>query len=87
MGFSIFVSVLFLLKFLFCSTKNMNSLTLKSHNSFQNKNKKTHAHFCYHTTDFKVATRGLKIQLYLHVLELPKKWPADELLKLRKSKF
>ena len=53
--FSIFVSLLFLLKFLFCSTKIMNSLTLKRCNSFQNKNKKTHAHFCSQITDFKVA--------------------------------
>ena len=34
-GFSVFDSVLFLLKFI-CLTKCMNSLTLKHHNSFQN---------------------------------------------------
>ena len=37
-GFSIFDSVSFLLKFIFCLTKSMDSLTLKRHNSFQNKN-------------------------------------------------
>ena len=35
-GFSIFDSVSFLLKFIFFSTKYMISLTLKCHNSFQN---------------------------------------------------
>ena len=35
-GFFIFDSVAFLLKFMFCSTKCMGSLTLKRHNSFQN---------------------------------------------------
>ena len=35
-GVSIFDSVPFLLKFIFCSIKCMDSLTLKRHNSFQN---------------------------------------------------
>ena len=37
--FWIFNSVLLLLKFLFFSTKSMDSLNLKRHNSFQSKNK------------------------------------------------
>ena len=32
--FSIFDSVLFLLKFMFCSTKSIDSLSLNHHNSF-----------------------------------------------------
>ena len=39
-GFSIFDSVLFLLNFKFFSTESMDSMTLKHHNSFQNKNNK-----------------------------------------------
>ena len=37
-GLPIFNSFSFLSKFYFCSTKSMNSLNLKRHNSFQNKN-------------------------------------------------
>ena len=42
--FSIFDSVSFLLLFIFFSTKSMGSLTLKRHNSFQNKNNRIAAH-------------------------------------------
>ena len=44
MGFSIFDSVSFLLYFVFFSTKIMDSLTLKRHNSFQNKNNRKTTH-------------------------------------------
>ena len=43
-GFSIFDSVSFLLKFIFLSTKCMDSLTLKCHYSFQNHNNKKSTH-------------------------------------------
>ena len=43
-GFSIFDSVSFLLKFIFFSTKCMDSLTLKHHTSFQNDNNKKSTH-------------------------------------------
>ena len=43
-GFSIFDSVSFLLKFIFLSTKCMDSLTLKRHYSFQNYNNKKSTH-------------------------------------------
>ena len=44
-GFSIFDSVSFWLKFIFfCSTKCMDRLTLKRHNSFQNQNNKKAIH-------------------------------------------
>ena len=54
MGYAIFDSVLFLLKFLyFCSTKCMEYLTLNRHNSFQNKNNRKATHsFFYQTSDF-----------------------------------
>ena len=46
-GFSIFDSVTLLLKFIHFSTKCVDSLTLKRHSSFQNKNntKDTHSFF------------------------------------------
>ena len=44
MGFSILDSVSFYLTLNFCSTKGMDSLTLKRHNSFQNKNSRKAAH-------------------------------------------
>ena len=49
-GFSIFDSVLFLYETLyFCSTKSMDSLTLKRHNSIQNKIiEKPHTFFLPH---------------------------------------
>ena len=40
----IFDSVSFLLKFIFLFTKSMDSLTLKRHNSFQNKNNRKATH-------------------------------------------
>ena len=43
-GFSIFVFVSFLLNFIFLFTKSMDSLTLKLHNSFQNKNNRKARH-------------------------------------------
>ena len=44
-GFSIFDSVLFLSKFTyFCWTKSLDPLTLKHHNSFQNKNNRKTTH-------------------------------------------
>ena len=43
-GFTIFVSVSFLLNFIFLFNKNMGSLTFKRHNSFQNKNNRKATH-------------------------------------------
>ena len=43
-GFSIFDSVFFLLRFIFFLRKNMDSLTLKSHNSFRNSSKRKATH-------------------------------------------
>ena len=63
--FSIFDSV----SVYFCSTKGSDSLILKGHNSFQNKNnRKTHS---FAPRPFHIATKILKIQ-YLPELELPK---------------
>ena len=45
---------------------------------------KPHTTFCSQTFGLGVATRSFKLQWYLLELELPKKWPGDE---LRKSTF
>ena len=58
MGFSIFDSATFWLKFIFCLKKCMDSLTLKSHNSFQNKNA-THS-FASRPLIFKLQQEVLK---------------------------
>ena len=56
--FSIFDSVSFLLLFIFFSTKSMGSLTLKRHNSFQNKNDRIVAHiFAPRPLTFKLQQR------------------------------
>ena len=87
-GFSIFVFVSFLLNFIFLFTKSMDSLTLKLHNSFQNKNNRKARHsFAARPLIFKFSTRRFKSQWYLHELELPKNWPGNELFELRKSEF
>ena len=62
-------------------------LTLKCHNSFQNKNKRKSTHtFAPRPMDSEVATKSLKIP-YLRKLELPKNWPGDEFFRFRKLKF
>ena len=87
-GFSIFVFVSFLLNFIFLFTKSMDSLTLKLHNSFQNKNNRKARHsFAARPLIFKFSTRSFKSQWYPHELELPKKWPGNELFELRKLEF
>ena len=87
-GFSIFVSVSFLLNFIFLFTKSMDSLTLKLHNSFQNKNNRKARHsFAARPLIFKFSTRSFKSQWYPHELELPKNWPGNELFELRKLEF
>ena len=81
-----FDSVSFLLNFFL--TKSMDFLTLKLHNSFQNKNnRKATQASCSQTSDIWVATRSLKIQWNLRESELPKNWHEDEFLRLMKSKF
>ena len=60
-GFSIFHSVSFLLKFIFLFTKFIDSLTLKRHNSFQNKNNKKSTH--------SLAPRPLIFQLEQEILK------------------
>ena len=50
----------------------MDSLTLKHHNSFQNKNDRKPTQLCSQISDFKVATKSLKIQGYLRELEHPR---------------
>ena len=87
-GFSIFVFVSFLLNFIFLFTKSMDSLTLKLHNSFQNKNNRKARHsFAARPLIFKFSTRSFKSQWYPHELELPKNWPGNELFELRKLEF
>ena len=87
-GFSIFVFVSFLLNFIFLFTKSMDSLTLKLHNSFQNKNNRKARHsFAARPLVFKFSTRSFKSQWYPHELELPKNWPGNELFELRKLEF
>ena len=87
-GFSIFVFVSFLLNFIFLFTKSMDSLTLKLHNSFQNKNNRKARHsFATRPLIFKFSTRSFKSQWYPHELELPKNWPGNELFELRKLEF
>ena len=81
-GFSSFDLISFLLKFMFFSSKTMDSLTSKRHNSFQNKNNRK----ATHTDLLPVARRfgwRLKIQWYLRELVLLRNWPGDELFKLR----
>ena len=51
-GISVFDSIYFFLKFIFFSSKCMGSLTLKHHNSFQNKIIENHTQFCSQTYDF-----------------------------------
>ena len=87
-GVSIFVFVSFLLNFIFLFTKSMDSLTLKLHNSFQNKNNRKARHsFAARPLIFKFSTRSFKSQWYPHELELPKNWPGNELFELRKLEF
>ena len=75
-GFSIFDSDSFDLKFKwFCSTKSIDSLTLKRHNSFQNLNNKKATHILIPELLF----LSFKIQ-YMCELELPKNWPRTEFL-------
>ena len=64
----------FYLSLYFYSTKCMDSLTLKLHNSFQ-------------VIENPHSFEKFKIQWYLPDLELPKNWPGDEFFKLRKVKF
>ena len=66
----------------------MDSLTLKRHDSFRNKNNREATHFfAPRPLIFKLKTDVLKIQWYQRELELPKIWPGDKSLRLRKSKF
>ena len=74
-GFSIFNSVSFLLKFYFCLTKCMHSLTLNRHNSFQN-SFKSHRQFCFQTSDFQVATRSFKF----NVIYVSRSFPKTDLV-------
>ena len=62
-GFSIFNSASFLLKFIiyFCPTKSIHSLTLKRHNSFQNYNNRK--------TTYTFAPRLLIFKLHQEVLK------------------
>ena len=87
-GFSIFISVSFLLKFIFLLNKNHGLLTLKSRNFFQNENNRKATH--------SFAPRSLIFKLQQDVWEFndinvswssPKNWPGDERFILLKSKF
>ena len=72
----------------FCSTKCMDSLTLKRHDSYQNQNnRKATPSFAHRCLFFLVATRSFKIQWYLLELELPKTDLMTIFFKPRKSKF
>ena len=72
-----------LLKFVFYST--LDSLTLKRHNSFQNKkNRKVTHSLAPRPLIFKLQQEVKKIQ---YPRELPKNWAGDIFFKFRKSKF
>ena len=76
------------IKFYIFVHKFMDSLTLKLHNSFQNKNNRKARHsFAARPLIFKFSTRSFKSQWYPHELELPKNWPGNELFELRKLEF
>ena len=50
----------------------MDSLTLKRHSFFQNKNNTKVTQFRFQISDFSVSTRSFKTQQYLSELEFPK---------------
>ena len=64
------------------------SLTLKRHNSSQNKNeRKTTQSFTLRPLIFKLQQEVWKFNDISWVLELPKNWSWEKLFKLQKSKF
>ena len=86
--FSIFDSVSCLLSLYVCLTKSMDSLTLKRNNSLQNKNnRKTTTSFSPRPLIFKLQQEVWKFNDICVKWNPPKKWPGDEILKIRKSKF
>ena len=73
--------------FSFCSTKSVDFLTLKPHNSFQNENNRKAIHaFAPRPLIFKLEQEVLKYS-DIRQLECPKNWPREECFKLRKLKF
>ena len=87
-GFSIFDSVSFLLDFIFCSTKSMDSLTLKRHNSFQNKNTRKATHrFAPRTLIFKLLQKVLNSMMPAWYQSLPKADLKTNFLNLKNRTF
>ena len=71
----------------YCSTKCMDSLNLKRHNSFQNKIMEKPPTVLLPDLWFLSCKKSFKIQWYLLELEFPKNWVGEKIFKLRKSKF
>ena len=86
-GFSIFDSVSFLsnvlVKFLF----SIDSLTLKRHNSFQNKHNKKASHNFAPRPLILSCNKKFQNSMVSTLLELSKNWPRDKFFKLRNSKL
>ena len=66
-------SVFWYVKVFFCSTKNINSLTLKRYNSFQNSNNRKATHsFAFRPLSFKLQQEVLKFIVICVSLSSPK---------------
>ena len=87
-GFSIFDFVSFFLKLCFCSTKIMDSFTLKRHNSFLNKNNsKATRSFALRPLIFKLQQEVRKFNDIYVTWNSPKTDPKTNFLNLENRKF
>ena len=87
-GFYIFDSGLFLLKFIFLfRKKSIDSFTLKRHNSFHNKIIEKPLTVLLPDLWFLNCNKKFESSMIFERAGAPENWPGDELSKLKKLKF